>query len=46
VGRGDTVTTTSSVAEHPFALVPVTVYVVDPRAGVNATPFDIPEVHE
>jgi hypothetical protein len=37
-GNGFTVTTTWSVLIHPFAFVPVTVYVpVD--AGVNAVPF-------
>jgi hypothetical protein len=34
-----TVTSTWSVFVHPAADVPVTVYVVTPTAGVNATPF-------
>ena len=38
VGSGFTVISTSSVEIHPFASVPVTVY-VPVAAGVNAVPF-------
>ena len=46
IGSALTITMTASEFVHPFASVPVTVYVVEPNVGANEVPFVIPPVHE